>query len=254
MASDQKPFQLLRRRLERSCDLSSAELDALHALPYNLRSYPANTDLMREGDRPSQGCYIVEGFLYRFKFVSEGSRQIMSFHLPGDFPDLQSLFLARADHYLATLTPAVVAFIPHDALLELTLQHPRLGHCLWRDTLIDAAIFREWIINIGRRSALGRIAHLLCEQTVRLKQVGLGRRNWISVVPDAGQPCRCHRPLRRPCQPQPAEYARTWSDRCQRHQAPYPRLGRACVRRRLQPRIFTRANSTGTGQLGSVAL
>jgi len=180
MDSDQKPFQLLRRRLERSCELSSAELDALQALPYNLRSYPANTDLMREGDRPSQSCYIVDGFLYRFKFVSEGSRQIMSFHLPGDFPDLQSLFLARADHYLGTLTPAVVAFIPHDALLELTVQHPRLGHCLWRDTLIDAAIFREWIINIGRRSALGRIAHLLCEQAVRLKQVGLADETGFS--------------------------------------------------------------------------
>src|SRR3954452_14117938 len=173
MASEQ-PFHSLRRRLERSCELSSAELDALQALPHTLRSYPANTDLMREGDRPSQSCYVVDGFLYRFKFVREGSRQIMSFHLPGDIPDLQSLFLARADHNVGTLTPAVVAFIRHDALLEVTLRHPRLGHCLWRDTLIDAAIFREWIINIGRRAALGRIAHLLCEQAVRLKQVGLG--------------------------------------------------------------------------------
>ena len=173
MASDQ-PFELLRRKLQRSCELTAVELKALQSLPYNLRSYKANSDLMREGDRPSQSCYVVDGFLFSFKFVREGSRQIMAFHLPGDLPDLQSVFLARSDHYLGTLTATVVAFVPHDAMLELTLQHPRLGHRLWRDTLIDAAIFREWVVNIGRRSALGRIAHLLCEQALRLKQVGLG--------------------------------------------------------------------------------
>jgi CRP-like cAMP-binding protein len=168
------PLIGLMNKLARDCDLSQVELDAVLALPFNVRSYRANTEIVREGDRPSQCCYVVDGFLFRHKFIREGDRQIMSFHFKGDIPDLHSIYLARADHYLGTLTQATVAFIGHGVIRALMVEHPRLAACLWRETLIDAAIFREWIINIGRRQAPGRIAHVLCEQAVRLKQVGLG--------------------------------------------------------------------------------
>ncbi len=115
----------------------------------------------------------MEGYLHRFKFIRQGSRQIMSFHLPGDMPDLLSLHLKHLDHYVGTLTKATVAYVPHAAILDLLATHPRLIGCFWRDTLIDAAVFREWIINIGRREAFGHLAHIFCEQVVRLKQVGL---------------------------------------------------------------------------------
>lgn len=42
----------------------------------------------------------------------------------------------------------------------------------WRSTLIDAAIYREWVINVGRREALSRMAHMLCELIYRLRSVG----------------------------------------------------------------------------------
>jgi len=163
----------LVNKLAQDFDLSQVELDAVLALPFNIREYPANAEILREGDRPSQCCYLVEGFLSRHKYVREGTRQIMSFHFPGDIPDLHSIHLAHADHYLGTLTPTTVAFIGHAAIRDLTVEYPRLAACFWRETLIDAAIFREWIINIGRRQAPGRIAHLFCEQVVRMKQVGL---------------------------------------------------------------------------------
>jgi CRP-like cAMP-binding protein len=97
----------------------------------------------------------------------------MSFHLPGDVPDLQSLQLRVMDHSLGTLTPVVAAFIPHGALRELIRRHPGLGGVFWRDTLIDAAVFREWLVGVGRRSAHSRIAHLLCELVVRMESLGL---------------------------------------------------------------------------------
>lgn len=167
-------FSLLIRKLERECQLAPKELDVVRSLPFNLRQYGPGSDILREGDRPSQSCLIVEGYVCRFKLVDDGSRQIMSFHFPGDMPDFQSLYLAHADHNVGTLTNASVAFIPHWALKELVTKHPGIAECLWRDALIDASIFREWIINIGRRPAYGRLAHLICEQAIRLKQIGLG--------------------------------------------------------------------------------
>ena len=74
---------------------------------------------------------------------------------------------------MGTLVPSKVAFIPHESIHELIATHQTLAAALWRDTLIDAAVFREWIVGIGRRSAYTRIAHLLCELLARFRAVAL---------------------------------------------------------------------------------
>jgi CRP-like cAMP-binding protein len=142
-------------------------------MPTTVRSYRADQDVVREGDRPSQCCLLLDGFLYRHKIANGSTRQIMSFHVPGDIPDLHSLHLGRMDHNLTSLGPAVVAFIPHSYFNEVLPRSQGLTHALWRETLVDAAVFREWLANVGAREAIGRVAHLLCEIKVRLEAVGL---------------------------------------------------------------------------------
>jgi CRP-like cAMP-binding protein len=168
------PLNRLIRRLEvDTAPLPQQERDAIMRLPVTIKDVAADQDIVREGDRPSQCCVVVEGFQCRYKMLRDGERQIMSFHVPGDIPDLQSLFLSMMDHSLGTITPNRVAFISHDALRELIRAHPRIAERLWRETLIDAAVFREWIANVGSRDAYTRIAHLICEVYVRLRAVGL---------------------------------------------------------------------------------
>ena len=165
MAAD-RAFELFLKRLAHSGTILPEEAAGVRSLPHNVRTLPANAEIFCEGDRPTQTCLVVEGYLCRYKFVSEGGRQIMAFHCPGDVPDLQSLHLTKSDHYLGSLTASTVAFIPHASLRQLMSRHPRLTNFFWRDTLVNSAIFREWIINIGRRQAFGRMAHLICEQAV----------------------------------------------------------------------------------------
>ena len=112
-------------------------------------------------------------FACRYKLLPGGRRQIMSFHIPGDIPDLQSLHLEIMDHGLATVVASKVAFIPHDAVRSFLRAHPRIADVFWRDTLIDAAVFREWVVNVGRRDAYARLAHVMCEVYVRLRAIGL---------------------------------------------------------------------------------
>ena len=128
---------------------------------------------MRDGDKPSHCCLILDGWACRYKLLSQGKRQILSFHIAGDIPDLQSLHIHTMDHSLATVTKATLAFIPHENLRELTAQHPGIAALLWRNTLIDAAVFREWMTGIGRRPAVERIGHLFCEMYLKLQAVGL---------------------------------------------------------------------------------
>jgi CRP-like cAMP-binding protein len=172
----ESPLNRLVRRLEvDTSPLSQEEKNAILRLPVTIREIGADQDVLREGDRPSQ-CYVVlEGFQCRYKMLRDGERQIMSFHVAGDIPDLQSLFLEVMDHSLGTITPNKVGFITHDVLRELIRAQPGIGERLWRETLIDAAIFREWITNVGSRDAYTRIGHLICEFFVRLRSVGLAK-------------------------------------------------------------------------------
>ncbi|MFC3077333.1 Crp/Fnr family transcriptional regulator [Phenylobacterium terrae] len=167
------PHTRLIAKLEAIGRVTEAEKSALADLPYRLRSFPENADLVRQGDKPPECCLIVEGFVCRYKLLGEGQRQIMSFHLPGDIPDLQSLHLRVMDHSLSALTPVTAAFIPHEALHALTRAFPGIAALFWRDTLIDAAIFREWLAGVGRRTAKARIAHVICEVYLKLRAVHL---------------------------------------------------------------------------------
>jgi CRP-like cAMP-binding protein len=172
-ASDQHGMTVLIRKLESIATLTNAERRAIESLPVRVRTLDARQDIVRDGDKPSHCCLILGGWACRYKLLSQGRRQILSFHIPGDIPDLQTLHLQTMDHSVATMKVATVAFIPHEDLQELTADFPRIGALLWRSTLIDAATFREWETNLGRRPAFERMAHLFCELYLKLHAVGL---------------------------------------------------------------------------------
>ena len=164
---------MLIRKLESTATLSDKERRAIESLSVRVHNLDARQDIVRDGDVPTHCCLVISGWACRYKLLSEGRRQILSFHIPGDISDLQSLHNQTMDHSLATVTKATVAFISHESLRELMSRHPGLAAAFWRDTLIDAAIFREWMIGMGRRSAYERVAHLFCELYLKLQAVGL---------------------------------------------------------------------------------
>ena len=163
----------LIRKLESTSPLAPNEKAALLRLPISVRTIAGDQDIIREGDTPPQCCLVATGLVCRYCLTATVKRQILSFHISGDIPDLQSLHLSVMDHSLATLVPCTLAFIQHGDLRTLICSHPRLGDLFWRDTLIDAAVFRQWMVCMGRRSAKSHLAHLLCELLVRMKAVGL---------------------------------------------------------------------------------
>lgn len=171
------PHDRLIRKLESISTLTSEEAAALRGLPMTLKRLDDDADIVCIGDRPSHCCLLVDGFLFRYITLPTGARQITSLHVPGDMPDLQSLHLEVMDHSLGALAPSTVAFIPHAAVHDLVKRYTGIASALWRDTLVDAAIFREWIANVGQRSAYQRAAHLMCEFVYKMRAVGLANED-----------------------------------------------------------------------------
>lgn len=163
----------LIRKLETIATISTAEKHALAEIPLRLKSFNEDTDLSREGETPTECCLVVEGLVCRYKVLGAGQRQIMSLHLPGDIPDLQSLHLGVLDHSLGSLTAGRAAYLPHAAVREITDRFPNITAAFWRDTLIDASVTREWLAGVGRRTARQRVAHLICEVFVRSRALHL---------------------------------------------------------------------------------
>jgi len=166
------PLERLIGKLQITTALGADDVKALDRLPIQLKEVVAHTAVVREGERPSRCCLLVDGFICRSKTTDAGKRQILSIHTSGDIPDLESLHLHVMDHDMTTLSRCTVGFIGHDALRAVTRERPIVAEALWRETLIDAAVFREWIVNVGRRSAVRRLAHLLAEICTRLQAMG----------------------------------------------------------------------------------
>jgi len=167
-------------RLQSAAALPHGDRAILLKLPSITRAFADGQFVARDGDRSLQSAVILSGFLYRQKSVRMRS-QILSFYVPGDMPDVQTLHFPMMDHDLISAGPSTVAFIPNSVLIKALDQSRSLTHIFWRETLIDAAIFREWVTNLGSRDALSRTAHVICELATRLATVGLVRDGVFSV-------------------------------------------------------------------------
>ena len=170
----------LIKTLEGFGPLSPEDKAALQRVTGELRQFRAGDEIVSDGAKPSRCALINKGQAFRYKLLSDGRRQIMAFHVPGDMVDLHSLFLSM-DHSIGALTNCEVMFIPHGVLETLIEAHPAVGRALWRYNLVESAIFRQWMIGMGRRSAYARIAHLFCEMKVRLEAAGLSHRSRVPL-------------------------------------------------------------------------
>lgn len=173
MYSNQHPLDPLVKEISLHARLSDADRQAVLGLPCRIRQLDAAAYIIREGDQPVHCCLLLEGYAIRQKVTGTGARQILALCIPGDAVDLQNTFLSISDHGVQMLTRGKVADIPRQALQELVLSSSTVGAGIMQMTLIESSILREWVVNVGRRDARERIAHVLCEFAVRLQERGI---------------------------------------------------------------------------------
>ena len=168
----QRRFQaaslLLRTRLGKSPYLLADERRAIDEALSSARSVRPNVDLVREGERADSIFILVDGWACRYATTPDGSRQLPAILIPGDVANLDTLMFERLNYGVRTLTEASVVALPRDRALALVAEHPGIAKTFTWLALVENAILSAWSLSLGRRSALERLAHFLCEMGVRL--------------------------------------------------------------------------------------
>lgn len=167
----------LIRKLETFATLAETDKRALAETVTTVRRFSAHEDLLREGEPFDELKLILEGLACRYKLLPDGRRQIVAYLVPGDLCDIRTFILKRMDHSICSLAPVEAALLSAEGVLGLMGRSPALTRALWWSTLVEEANAREWLVNVGHRTAFERLAHLLCEIFIRLRAVGLTQDN-----------------------------------------------------------------------------
>jgi CRP-like cAMP-binding protein len=163
-------------RLRARSSLNHQEVAALLDLRGHTVLAQAQVDIVSPGETSDHACLIVDGLAGRFGALIDGKRQITALHVAGDMCDLHSVVAPHVSWALQALSPTVLLRIPHRALRDIARAWPNVAEAFWRDCSVDASVLSQWVVNVGRRDACSRLAHLLCEMAVRMENAGLGSR------------------------------------------------------------------------------
>ena len=161
--------------------LSDEDVRVLDALCVNEERFEVDADIVLQGDVPRSAFVLTHGMAFCYRLMPDGKRQILTFMIPGDIFGLHAFLLRAMDHSIATLVPTRIATISRATVFDLFDHHPRIGAALWWSALQQRAINRERIVALGRRSARGRVAYLMCELVWRQRAVGLSEDHAIRL-------------------------------------------------------------------------
>jgi CRP-like cAMP-binding protein len=170
--SSSTPLQSWFEKLASRSTLGPPEREAILALPGQSVQVECNRDFVRLGERVDHASLVVSGLLGRFGQNADGGRQVTAVHIPGDMADLHSVVAPDATSALQALSGTTILKVPHSALREAARRYPALAEAFWRECVVDAAVLAEWVVNVGRRDARTRAAHLLCEMACRYRAMG----------------------------------------------------------------------------------
>jgi CRP-like cAMP-binding protein len=167
------PTDPLTRKLATWVSLSPDEIAILRGFQSSTQIVPRKRDIITEGRKYDGLLVLLEGSAMRYRVLHDGRRQVLNIILPGDFIGFPGCFFDHALYSITALSQTVVSAISFVHLLHLFEAHPRLAATIFWSFSCEAAMYAEHLIDIGRRTAIERVAHFLLELLTRLQAVGL---------------------------------------------------------------------------------
>ncbi|MBK1698668.1 Crp/Fnr family transcriptional regulator [Rhodovibrio salinarum] len=174
--------QALFKRLTPFATLSDREQQALGDAVYQSgRRVRRGADLVAQGRHKPEGYIVLRGWAARYKTLSDGRRQVLSFLIPGDVVGLFGGISPPAVSAVTALSELeVVPFRPTD-VFAVAVRSPRLTAAMIWVVMGEQEVLAEHMVSLGRRSARERVAHLFLELRARLQMRGLADATHLNV-------------------------------------------------------------------------
>ncbi len=163
----------LVRKLNTYVPLTREEVARLADVQSRPIVVPRGKELFHEGQHGKMVFIVQCGWASSYKDVPDGGRQIINFAIPGDCVGLRSVLLKESDHTFSALTDSTLRTIDAAKMMQLFDDFPRIRAGFLWSAARDEAMAVEHLVGIGRRSAVGRVAHFFMELAERLMLVGL---------------------------------------------------------------------------------
>ena len=179
--ANERAWNPLVAKLSQFAPLSNKDIGVLETLCLPEERFRAGAHIVTEGEATRSAFVVTRGTACRYRLMPDGRRQILTILIPGDFFDLHGFLLQATDHSVATISPTRIASIGRDAVIDIIANHPRIGAALWWSTMQEEAMLRERIVALGRRSARGRLAYILCELVWRQRSIGIAEDHAIRL-------------------------------------------------------------------------
>lgn len=164
-------------KLARLTDLEAGAVAAFAELCSDVEHVDAHGSIVAPAaasDAASDGVIVMlAGWAVRCQALGEERRQITALLLPGDMLDVRPVPFAPLDYAVVAAGPAHFARVSREALEDMLQDRPSLAKACRASEAIEGAIVRGWLSRLGRRDALGRVAHFLCEIWARARWAGL---------------------------------------------------------------------------------
>jgi PAS domain S-box-containing protein len=164
----------LERKLNQFGQFTAEDRDLLTTLQGQNRYVPAKERLQPESEHGGPATWLVgNGWVYSYDLLTDGRRQVIGFHLPGDLIGHPGLLVSGGHHQYATASDCVLCSLDQRVLAEIMRSDTPLAEALHWAAARDAAIIEQHLVSLGRRSAIARLAHLLLELGARLETAEL---------------------------------------------------------------------------------
>jgi len=166
----------LTRKLSAFVALTDVDQDMLARFDRRRRRFLAGHELLHEGQLNTSAFILAKGWACSYKILPDGERLIVDFQIPGDFLGLRSILFRTADHSIEAITRIEASEVLERDILEAFSKAPRLATAVLWAASRDEAVVVEHLVNLGRRTAEERMAHMMLELGTRLALVGHGDR------------------------------------------------------------------------------
>jgi CRP/FNR family transcriptional regulator len=160
-------------------EFSAEELAFVKTFKTDELRVDAGASFLREGMRSEHLYTVLSGWAFRYKMLDDGRRQILNYALPADLVGLQGALMNEMEHSVEALTPLVLCVFPRAKLWDLYSRIPTLAFDITWLAAREEQLIDEYLVSLGRRTALERVAYLLLHLFTRADEAGLVKNGSI---------------------------------------------------------------------------